>query len=342
MNFSVKVYPQIIWGEQYQGNFEKLADDIKQAGISNIMAPAFQGSRIFSSQPMDESANPWSLLPLKKICRERELGFTIELPLFHDREAFEKLDPLRPLTPAGESYAETGWYRPICPSNENYAQRRLQFVDEALAFFEPVVVTLNFLWYPYWPVGADWETLGTQAPAFCFCEACRDRFSEATGLINAAQDVEAWFAFRANMLSGLLADIEELSQNRKSPPSLILEIPPVPTPYFAERLRRLTGMHLVAWRNLVQVISPQLFYGECSQPLNWASEVIDELQSFGFSLFPQIDFPPTPTYKQEMRAELHAFLDSMELKGIGAVMLHSWDTLQALPELVSLVGAFSE
>lgn len=341
INFSVKIYPQVIWGEKYRGNFESLVDDLVKAGISNIVVPAFQGSRIFFSQPMDSSGNSWSLLPLKKLCQERELGFAIELPLFHDRDSFEKIDELRPRSPTGESYPESGWYRPVCPSNENYAQHRLHLIHGAMNYFEPALVILNFLWYPYWPLGLDWELLGSQVPSFCFCNACKTRFSETTGLLNAAQDVEAWFAFRANMLADFLAEIEEGTQSLKTPPSLIVEVPPAPAPHFAERLRRLTGIHLLAWRNLVQVISPQFFYNECGRPLAWAFEVIKELQSFEYSLFPQIDLPPAPSYKQEMRAELHAFLQSMESSGIGAVMLYSWDTLHSLPEVVRLIANFN-
>jgi len=341
MNFTVKVYPQVIWGEKYQGNFEKLADDIKRAGIGNIVVTAFQGSRIFFSQPTNESDNPWSLLPLKKLCRERSVGFALEMPIFHDRDSFSQLDNLRPQSPNGETYPDTSWYRPICPSHENFAQFRLQFIEKALQYFEPSLVTLNFLWYPFWPEGSDWTTLGSQATSFCFCDACRTRFSASTGLINAAQDVEAWFAFRTNVLSDFLADVEELTQHVQPPPSLILEMPPVPTPYTAERLRRLTGIHLLAWQNLVQVLSPQLFYHQCGQSLEWAAEVLDELQGFGYSLFPQIDLPHVSAYKQEMRTELHAFLDSLETAGIGALMLYSWETLRDLPDIIQLMPAFN-
>jgi hypothetical protein len=340
MNFTVKVYPQVIWGEKYRGNFEALADDIVKASISNVVVPAFQGMRIFFSQPMDQSENPWSLLPLKKICQQRGLGFALELSLFHDRDSFEKFESLRPQSPDGEIYPSTEWYRPVCPSNEAYAQRRLQFCEEALRFFEPTLVTVNFLWYPYWPSGQDWETLGSQAPSFCFCDSCRSRFTAATGLFNAAQDVEAWFAFRANILSELLADLEELTQNLKSPPSLILEIPPAPTPYFAERLRRLSGIHLGAWRNLIQVIAPQFFYNECGLSFEWACEALDELRAFGYSLFPQIDLPAAIADKKEMRAELHAFLDTLESAEIGAVMIHSWEALRSQPDVIDILAAF--
>jgi hypothetical protein len=104
--------------------------------------------------------------------------------------------------------------------------------------------------------------------------------------------------------------------------------------------RLLGGIHLGALKNLVQVISPQLFYNECDQPLQWACEAIDELREFGYSLFPQIDLPISVGDEKEMRAELHAFLDTLETAEIGAVMIHSWDTLQSLPSLYDLLAAF--
>lgn len=340
MNFSAKVYPQTIWGEKYEGNFEALMDDIAKASISNIVVPAFQGSRIFFSQPLDDSNNPWSLLPLKKACEERGVGFAIELPFFHDRDSFEKFEFLKPKTPDAQTYSPVDWYRPICPSNDAYVQRRLQFCQEAMQFLEPSLVTVNFLWYPYWPSGQEWDTLGTQAPSYCFCDSCRSRFTADTGLFNAAQDVEAWFAFRSNILSEILADLEEQTLNVKSPPSLILEIPPAPTPYLAERMRRLTGIHLGAWKNLVQVIAPQLFYNECGQSFEWACAAIDELRDFGYSLFPQIDLSNGVQDEKEMQAGLHAFLDTLESAGIGALTIHSWETLQSLPEITNLMAVF--
>lgn len=341
INFAVKVYPQVIWGETYQGNFAALVDHIAGAGINNIVVPAFQGSRIFFSQPMETSPNPWSLSPLKKECKERGLGFAIELPLFHDRDAFDKIADLRPRSPAGEQYPGSGWYWPVCPSNESYAQWRLHLIQEALTDLEPALVMLNFLWYPYWPAGWDWEPLGTKVSSFCFCPACRARFTETTGMLNAAEDVEAWFAFRATTLANFLAEINEFGQGLKVPPSLILEVPPAPTPHVVERLRRLAGIDLIAWRNLVRVISPQLFHNECGRLLAWAAEVIQELQALDYSLFPQVDLPSASSYKQEMRTNLHAFLRSLDSSAGGAVMLCSWDTLHTLPDVRDLIADFN-
>ena len=341
LNFSVKVYPQIIWGDKYQANYPALVDDLSKAGISNLIVPAFQGSRIFFSQEVDATPNPWDLRQLRTACQDRQIGFAVEFPVFHDRDAFDKFAELQPRSPSGEVYETAGWYRPVCPSNEGYAQHRLHLIQGALRALQPSLALLNFLWYPYWPVRGGWPKLGSQASTFCFCDNCRHRFTEQTGLQNAAQDVEAWFAFRSNVLADHLADIEELTQALPAPPVLIAELPPVPTPHAAERLRRLTGIHLVAWRRLASVISPQLFYNECGQPLQWAVEVLDELKAFEYSIFPQIDLPPASSFKTEMRAELHAFLKSIEALGIGAIVIHSWNTLHELPELVELFASFS-
>jgi hypothetical protein len=341
LNFAVKIYPRTIWGERYHGNFDQLTDEVAASGIQNIIVPAFQGARIFFSQQFDQESNPWSLLPLRQLCAKKNLGFAVEFPIFNDRDTFDRMPEFRPQMPDGKTYPDDAWYRPICPSHPEFNQHRLHLIEGALAHLNPALALINFLWLPYLPVTENWKEMGSQLPSFCLCPNCRQGFYEHTGLINPLQDVEAWFAFRAHQICEVLADIEEASNRLKAPPSLILELPPVAELHYGERLRRLTGLHLVAVRKFVSVLSPQFFYNEYGQPPSWPLAAINELAAFDFSLFPQIDFPPLTAFSEDHLHELIFLLQAFETCKIGAVTLFHWENIVALPQILHIIEQFS-
>ena len=352
MNFAVKVYPRTIWGERYHGNFDRLTDEIAAAGIQNLIVPAFQGARIFFAQQFDQEPNPWSLLPLREQCAQKQLGFALEFPILNDRDTFECLPEFRPQSPDGKFYPQDLWYRPICPSHFDYNQHRLHLIEGAINHLQPVLALINFLWCPFLPPPAfdsdeskagvkAWEEMGSQTPAFCLCPSCRQEFAERTGLANPLQDIEAWFAFRCEQIINLLADIEEASKKTKALPSLLLELPPVATPHFAERLRRLTGIHLAAASKIVSALSPQFFYNEYGQTPAWPLAVLDELAAYNFSLFPQIDFADLTAFSEDHLHELVFLLQAFATRKIGAAALFHWENIVNLPQVLNIIGQFS-
>ncbi len=341
MNFAVKVYPRTIWGERYHGNFDQLTDEIAATGIQNLIVPAFQGARIFFAQQFDQEPNPWSLLPLREQCTQKQLGFALEFPMLNDRDTFDRLPELRPQGPDGVAYPQDFWYRPICPSHLEYNQHRLHLIEGAIASLSPALALINFMWCPFLPSIETWEDMGSQVPSFCFCPNCRESFFERTGLVNPLQDVEAWFDFRTEQMNEVLADIEELSTQSKARPSLLLELPPVATPHFDERLRRLAAVHLAAARKLVGALSPQLFYNEYGQSPAWPLAVLDELAAYDFSLFPQIDFPDLTAFSEDHLHELLFLLQAFAVRQIGAAALFHWENLVHLPQVLNLIEQFS-
>jgi hypothetical protein len=341
VNFAVKLYPRTIWGERYHGNFNQLTDEIAAAGIQNLIVPAFQGARIFFAQQFDQEPNPWSLLPLREHCSQKQLGFAVEFPIFNDRDTFERLPDLRPQSPEGASYPQDFWYRPVCPCHLDYNQHRLHLIEGALANLHPALALINFLWCPFLPSLEAWPEMGSQVPSFCFCPYCRQAFFERTGVVNPLQDIEAWFDFHCEQISNFLADIEEISRRAKVQPSLLMELPPVATPHFAERLRRLTGIDLEAIRQLVPAFSPQLFYNEYGQSPSWPLAVLDELAVYDFSHFPQIDFPDLNAFSEDHLHELVFLLQAFDTRKIGAVALFHWENIVNLPQVLNIVEQFS-
>jgi hypothetical protein len=214
-------------------------------------------------------------------------------------------------------------------------------MEGAMASLNPALALLNFLWCPFLPATETWGEMGSQVPAFCVCPSCRQEFVERSGLVNPLQDIEAWFAFRCEQIINLLADIEETARQSKASPSLLLELPAVATPHFAERMRRLTGIHLEAIRKLVGALSPQLFYNEYGQPPAWPLAVLDELAAFDFSLFPQLDFPDLTAFSEDHLHELVFLLQAFEARQIGAMSLFHWENIVHLPQVLNIVEQFS-
>jgi hypothetical protein len=149
-----------------------------------------------------------------------------------------------------------------------------------------------------------------------------------------------------SQVNDVLADVEELSNQSQARPSLLLELPPVATPHFGERLRRLTGLHLASIRKLVGALSPQLFYNEYGQSPAWPLAVLDELAAYDFSLFPQIDFPdlhPTgaAAFSEDHLHEVVFLLQAFVARQIGAVALFHWENLVHLPQVLNIIEQFS-
>jgi hypothetical protein len=217
----------------------------------------------------------------------------------------------------------------------------LHLIEGAIANLNPALALINFMWWPFLPSVDKWDEMGSQVPSYCFCPHCRQLFFERTSLVNPLQDIEAWFDFRVERMNEVLADIEELSNQSKARPSLLLELPPVATPHFGERLRRLAGVHLAAVRKLVGALSPQLFYNEYGQSPAWPLAVLDELAAYGFSLFPQIDFPDLTAFSEDHLQELLFLLEAFAGRQIGAAALFHWENLVHLPQLLNIIEQFS-
>ena len=344
MLFALKIYPQTIWGEAFQGNFEKLLDVISKLGISNIITPVFQGSRLFfpeinSDTPFDEK---WNLLLFKKLCQERNIGFIPEFPVFHDPDTYERVQQYRPVSIRGEYEFPSSWYKPICPSNEQYRQYRLNLIFQALETFNPYLLNLDFLHYPYQPDIKAFEENGASLPMYCYCDFCRYQFLDYSGHANPLEDIDGWYGFRSENITLIPILIKEELEKKGAKSNIMIQLPPVTSPLMVEKLRRLAGQDLNQWRGLVDILSPQIHLFQFGDNLEWSFNYVEEILNFSdLRIMPEIDLPGA-SFDQEQLKVLKAAFSHFSKLGISAMSLFHAEMLFKSEKLQDLIKSFSE
>ncbi len=344
MLFTLKLYPQTIWGETFRGDYEKLLDEILSCGIKNIICPVFQGSRLFypEQKSQDQMKNPWNLLELQELCHARGVGFIPQFPVFHDPDTYENVPQYRPVNLKGETGYPSDWYKPICPSNEPYRQYRLNLIYEAMQLFHPPLASLAFLHYPYQPDVQSQDQNGTTLPMYCYCDFCRYQYLDFSGHANPLEDVESWYRFRAENLTlipiSILEELEKSGENVK----ILVENPLVSPPYVVEKLRRVTGQDFQQWRGLVDILSPHLPIFQLGSNIQWIDEYIEEFLNLAdMKLMPEIDLPAS-TIPRPQLAPLRTVFDKLVDRQIETIALfHAGLLLQNEP-VKELIQEYTE
>ena len=292
MLYSLKLYPNTIWGSPFGGDFSKLISEFVRLNIHSITVPVFQGSRVFYPTEGDIENSNWDLNQFKEACHENEIAFIPEFPVFHDPDTYESVPQYRPVSLKGEKEFPSDWYKPICPSNEPYRNYRMQLIREAIKIFDPVLISLEFLHYPYLPDIQAFDQDGTALPNYCYCDFCRYQFLDYSGKPNPLEAIEDWFLFRAENVTLIPILIAEEFEKTGRDSKMIVQIPPASPPHVLEKLRRSTGQYVQQWRGLVEIISPQFHLFQFGLNLQWIREVMNEFKQLdNLRIIPEIDLP---------------------------------------------------
>lgn len=325
MLFTVKLFPQTIWGKRYQGDFNALIADLQKCGIANITVPVFQGSRLFYPEENSEKRNgAWDLLPLREASLEAGIGFIPQFPVYHDPDTYENIPQFRPVTREKQPIGAT-WYKPICPSNETYRNFRVQLMNRAIKYFQPRIISLDFLQYPY--LFGD-TAFGTpdSLPTYCFCDFCRQLFQNYAGSANPFDDIDLWFRWRAENITLVPVMLAEEIERTGQQISILAQLPPVHCPPAVEMLRRFAGQDLQQWRNIVNIVSPHLYIHQTGLESDWALEYLQEIrQSTGLEIMPELDLPIGADASG--KARLAECIESIASQNFQAISLFHWELL---------------
>ncbi len=342
MLFAAKLYPKTIWGDAFDGDFNKLAKTLSELPIHSVIVPVLQGSRVFfpteSEEPQQNAR--WDLKGLQDACHAQNIAFIPEFPIFHDPDTYERVPQYRPVNLKGSRDFPSPWYRPICPSNEPYRNYRIQLVAEALKYFEPALISLDFLHYPYQPDVPAMAEDGTALPMYCYCDFCRYQFLDHAGRPNPLEAVEDWFAFRCENITLVPVLISEFLEKSGRQANLLVQLPAVLPPYVQEKLRRAAAQDLKQWRGLVQIVSPQLHSFQLGLSPEEMQVVLQELKTVEeIRIMPEIDLPlETDAGQKEMLIRtLKGFSD----QHFEAATLFHAEMLLQRPELRSVLEKFA-
>ena len=340
MKFAIKVYPETIWGPDYQGNFDLLLDQIVALGIDTIITPAFQGSRLFFPENPDEPKVGWNILPLQEKCQERQLGFIPEFPVFNDPDASDRLPQFRPVSLYGKTDIPASWYRPMCPSNEKYRQYRIDLIYKALHTFKPRLISLNFLQYPYLPGIFDFEDAETSLPLFCYCDFCKQQYQAYSGHTNPLENIMDWFLFRSENITLVQILLAEEIERSGLNTSTIVQIPSVASDMPVEYLRRVCGQDLTQWRGLAQIISPHVHVHQFNFAPSDVTNYLAALKLFEeMKMMPEIDLPLIAD--QESQEAVGQWLGEFQKQNYPVISIFHWGLLAKNEVLQQAIKSFA-
>lgn len=341
MIFSVKLFPNTIWGSTYQGDLRLLVDEIQTSGVQNIVVPMFQGSRLFFPEDPENASAAFNLLQLQRACHEAGIGFIPQAPVFQDPDTWENIQQYRPIDLQGQTTIPVSWYRPICPTNENYQKYRLDQIIQGMNAFQSPWLSLDFLHYPYLARLAEFEADPTALPKFCYCDFCRYNFLDYSGRANPLEDIEGWYNSRAEKITIVPVLLVEEFEKLGRKVQMIVELPPAAVPGAVENLRRLAGMDPVQWRGLIGVLSPHLHFYQLGESWRWGEDYLRELLEFGsFKIIPELDLPGRGASYNEIE-NLQQFIENLQTLEIEAITLFHWDLLTGNKAAIDLIKQFS-
>ncbi|MDQ7062694.1 MAG: hypothetical protein Q9P90_00440 [candidate division KSB1 bacterium] len=304
MLFTLKLYPNTIWGKHFIGNFNLILNHLQQLRIRSIIVPVFQGSRLFFPVEGGSENGEWDLTKFQHQCHDHNIAFIPEFPVFHDPDTFDTIPQYRPVNLRGKAEFPSSWYKPICPSNEPYRNYRIQLIRDAIKTFDPLLVSLEFLHYPYLPEIQAFDKDGTALPNYCYCDFCRYQFLDYSGKPNPLDAIDDWFQFRAENVTLIPILIAEEFEKTGKNGNMLVQIPPITPPQVLEKLRRSTGQYLKQWSGLVEVISPQFHLFQFDISLQWIESMMSEFKQLQkVRVIPEIDLPAKATPEDLKRLE---------------------------------------
>ncbi|KAA3612136.1 MAG: hypothetical protein DWQ05_19230 [Calditrichaeota bacterium] len=327
MNIAIKLYPQTIWGEKYAGDFDVLLTEIAAAGIDTIIAPVVQGSRLIFPEKNSNADAQWNMLHLQSKCKEYNLAFIPEFPLFHDPDTFKNVEQYRPMNINGEYFTPTDWYHPICPSNTQYLQYRLGLLFQTIERFDPPIISLDFLQFPYLPGNAAFQAEQNILPEFCFCDFCKAKFQEFSGQMEPEKYPDYWFQFRQETITYIPVLIAEEIERQGRQVKLMAQIPAVTAPGSAENLQQVTGVNIEQWNNLVDIISPHIYTHQLSGENEWGHIFLSETQEITTAhIIPELDVPFYAVEPEE-NLQVGELIENLQESGFAALSLFHWELL---------------
>ncbi len=342
MNLATKLYPQTIFGEKYQGNFERLLAEIAAAGINTVITPVFQGSRLFFPDEKNGIDPQWNLLLLQGKCRETGIAFIPEFPLFHDPDTFDNIEQYRPVNAAGDHVQAGEWYRPICPSNTSYLQYRLASLFQAIACFDPAIISLDFIHYPYLAGHTAFQPATKSLPEFCYCDFCRTKFQEFSGQMEVEKFPDYWFQFRQATITYVLVLIAEEIERLGRQTKLMVQLPAIDAPGSVNNLQQVTGIDIEQWHNIVDILSPHLYTHQLSGKNEWAQIFLNETQAVSQAqIIPELDVPFYAVEAEE-NMQVGELIEDIRLSGFAAMSLYHWELLSENDILLDFLAELSE
>lgn len=208
----------------------------------------------------------------------------VEIPLFVGEKHWKRDPDCQPVARNGRKIKKQGWYAPVCPNTPWLREEKLQSILRIVRDQQIDGVWLDFIRFPVF-----WE----ESPPFlvetCFCPECLKSFGahlqvtiQGSTVAEKAEWIlsnhkDRWERWRADCILDYVKKVRE-EVKKVSPNTLVgAFVIPWRDEEFDQALYRIAGQDLTGFGQVVDVLSPMLYFRELGRPPGWVAERISEL-----------------------------------------------------------------
>lgn len=247
--------------QRYGGEMGALADELKQAGVTLVIAPVLEDATAY--YPSDLLPQRWEygtqLLAFRHELRRRNIRFAVCVPVFKD----EYTQRSQPVLQAVNDYGAgiRGW---ICPSRPEYRNYKLQTINEIMLILQPDAIYLEHCSYPAENAQNGKIPPNNHIRSSCFCAACLRDFSEYADVKFAANASVAeqashilnhyrkeWTLWRSGLITAYVETIRRQVHAMNPACRILLERKPWTEKYLNTGLQQIYGLDIKTLQSYV-------------------------------------------------------------------------------------------
>lgn len=287
----IKIYHKTIGGPYYHHNFEKLAEDLNDLGVTAIMTPAYdETGPHYPSSYQKQSETQLYLVQLVKTLKQYNIRTIPIAPILHDPHYFDGHPDQAPVDRLGNRFQPTDWYKPVCPSNREFRELRLKQIRELLRILKPDTLALDFIRFPLFWEAVDYSQPQPAFPEYCFCSRCIKAFqtsmhvslSDSESSAQAADQIlhtlpTQWHKWKARVINSFMKKVSSLVSQLSLQISFILHFIPLDGPAFPFDGQLSLGQRLAALSPEVDTIHPLLYHQVLQRSPGWVHQYIQYL-----------------------------------------------------------------
>lgn len=282
--------------QRYGGEMGALADELKSAGVTLLIAPVLTDATAF--YPSDILPQRWEygtqLLAFRHELRRRKIAFAAAVPFFRDNYTHRAEPALRAVNDYGAVPAAA-----LCPSNQEYRDYKKRAVSEIMLILQPDALFLNNFYFPAEITQLCQTGSRGNIRTSCFCNNCLQQFSDYADIdfpvtettADAAETINKHFArewalWRSNLLTSYLENISTEVRRYNSHCQIMLNVIPLPGQESDEARRRIFGLDYKTLAPFVDVFVLNSCSSESTDNNNPMLRDIRELQALGEKTLP--------------------------------------------------------
>lgn len=204
----------------------------------------------------------------------------VDMTCFQGDEHWKVHPKSRPINSEGNAVQKIKWYAPVCPSQEWLRESIKEKVSRTASQKEIEGIWLDFIRYP-----VHWEVPKPKIEQSCFCALCLSKFQKESGITvpadlkNVKQKAswilgnhkDEWIDWKCRNIAGFVKEVRD-SIKAVNPDCLVGLFG---VPWKAdEESREIAGQDYKLLGEVVDVISPMVYYPLVQKPKAWAAEII--------------------------------------------------------------------